>query len=72
MTLTIVTPNLNGAPDLIGRTGIVVPTRSVPAWCEAIKKAMTMKTGSDARIRVISKHSPEIRFKKIAGILDET
>lgn len=61
--------SVNGIPDLIGQTGIVVATQNADDWVSAVKSALAMDTGHAARLRVMSKHSPQARFDKLWDIL---
>jgi len=56
--------NVNGIPDAIGDTGVIVKKRSPEALEAAIRKALTMSTGADARKRALENFSmPEHRQK---------
>lgn len=57
--------NVNGIPDAIGDTGVIVKHRSADELEEAIKYALTLNTASKARQRVIDLFSFEIREKKL-------
>jgi len=61
--------NINGIPDAIGNTGIVVKQRDVEQVERAIVQAMAMTTGKQARDRVIEMFSFEKREKEILDLL---
>ncbi|OIP82308.1 MAG: hypothetical protein AUK44_07955 [Porphyromonadaceae bacterium CG2_30_38_12] len=60
--------NINGIPDAIGDTGVIVKHRNVTEIETAIEKALTMNTSSAARQRVIELFSFEKREKKLSEI----
>ncbi len=60
--------NINGIPDAIGDTGVVVMHRKVEEIESAIGKAMEMDTSKAARQRVIELFSFEKREKQLADI----
>lgn len=61
--------NINGIPDAIGETGIIVKHRKVEQIEDSIKKALTMTSGKQARERVIEMFSFEKREKEILNLL---
>jgi len=63
--------NINGIPDAIGETGIVIKNRTVEDLEVGIKKALTLNTASQARERVVELFSFEQREKKLVDILNE-
>lgn len=60
--------NINGIPDAIGDTGIVVNNRSVEDIEEAILKALNLNTGKEARQRVLNLFSFNLREEKLLKI----
>lgn len=60
--------NINGIPDAIGETGVIVLHRNVEEIEAAIEKALTMNTSAAARQRVIELFSFEKREKQIVDI----
>lgn len=59
-------------PEVVGDTGYYVPVDDLNATSEAIAKALLDKEkGKKARVRAVSMFNPEIRKKKILGIIDE-
>ncbi len=63
--------NVNGIPDTIGNTGIVIKKRSVDDLEEAVNKALKMNTGYLCRKFVLDNFSIEKREKEIHRILYE-
>jgi glycosyltransferase involved in cell wall biosynthesis len=57
--------NVNGIPDAIGDTGIIVFQREIGALTEAVNKAMTLDTGDQAREHTLSLFSMELREERI-------
>lgn len=62
--------NINGIPDAIGDTGVIVMHRSVEEIENAIGKAMKMRTSHAARQRVIEMFSFEKREKILVEIFN--
>jgi glycosyltransferase involved in cell wall biosynthesis len=60
--------NVNGIPDAIGNTGVIIDRRDAKELEKAIKKALLMNTGKEARERVISNFSLSNREKRLAEI----
>jgi glycosyltransferase involved in cell wall biosynthesis len=60
--------NVNGIPDAIGNTGVVVTERNVTSLEAALRKALSMDTGKEARKYTLSNFSIAGREKKILGI----
>lgn len=63
--------NINGIPDAIGDTGIVVKHRKVEELEEAIGEALKMDTGAKARQRVLDLFSISLREQKVLKIINE-
>lgn len=62
--------NVNGIPDAIGDTGVIINHRDVRELEQAVKKALNMNSGGKARDRVINNFSLSIREKRLAEIFD--
>jgi glycosyltransferase involved in cell wall biosynthesis len=60
--------NINGIPDAIGNTGVIVNHRNVEEIETAIEKALTMNTSAAARQRVIELFSFQKREKQLYEI----
>ncbi len=63
--------NINGIPDAIGDTGVVVKHRLVEELENAIDKALKMNTSNAARQRVIELFSFEKREKQLIQIFEK-
>ncbi len=63
--------NVNGIPDAIGDTGVIIHNRTAEDLENGIKKALKMDTSSAARERVIEMFSFEQREIKILKIIAE-
>jgi len=63
--------NVNGIPDAIGNTGIILLKRSPEDLEQALRKAMTMNTGHQARQHVLNNYTLEIRRKNIHKLFSE-
>jgi glycosyltransferase involved in cell wall biosynthesis len=63
--------NVNGIPDAIGDTGIIVLKRSVLELEKAVYQALNLKTGTKARNHVLEHFSLEKREEKILKVLKE-
>jgi glycosyltransferase involved in cell wall biosynthesis len=61
--------NVNGIPDTIGNTGVIVYHRDIDELGNAIKKALTMNTGKEARERIIENFSLEKREIQIMNAI---
>lgn len=61
--------SVNGIPDLIGDTGIVVVRPKVSDWVAAVEKALTVGGSPEARKRIIELFSLEKRFEALAEVL---
>jgi glycosyltransferase involved in cell wall biosynthesis len=64
--------NINGIPDAIGDTGIIVKHRNIEELEKGINKALTMNTGEKARQRVLDLFSISLREEDILKIMKET
>jgi len=63
--------NVNGIPDAIGDTGVIVKQRNVESLEKCILQALKLDTGIAARERTLSLFSIKIREEKIRNILNE-
>jgi len=62
--------NVNGIPDAIGDTGVVITKRTPEDLEQGIQEAMKMNTGPQAHERVIQMFSLKRRDKEIKSVLD--
>jgi len=60
--------NVNGIPDAIGDTGIVVKRRLADDLEKAILEALALNTGKSARQRVLDLFSFNLREEKLLKI----
>ena len=63
--------NVNGIPDTIGNTGVIIYHRDVDELEEAIRKALTMDTGKEAREHIIKNFTDGKRENEIVKVLIE-
>jgi glycosyltransferase involved in cell wall biosynthesis len=63
--------NVNGIPDAMGGTGVIVFHRSVEELEEAVRKALTMDTGAAAREHALNNFTYAIRKEKLLILLDK-
>ncbi|MDD4603644.1 MAG: glycosyltransferase family 4 protein [Bacteroidales bacterium] len=63
--------NVNGIPDAIGDTGVLVYHRSVAELEQAVRKALKMDTGKEAREQVMKNFTYAIRKEKILDLLEK-
>lgn len=63
--------NVNGIPDSVGDTGVIVFKRSVEELEKAIKKALTLDTGKNARDHIVKNFSLEKREKELVNVMNE-
>ena len=63
--------NVNGIPDAIGDTGIIVKKRSPEALEEAIGKALKLETGALARNRVLENFSMPLHREKLLSLFEQ-
>jgi glycosyltransferase involved in cell wall biosynthesis len=64
--------DINGIPDAIGDTGVIVKHRKVEELEAAIREALKMNSGSEARQRVLDMFSISLREKKVLNAIKET
>ena len=62
--------DINGIPDAIGDTGIIVKKRAVSELEQAILEALKLQTGSKAHERVLNMFSKNKREKEILDLLE--
>lgn len=60
--------NVNGIPDAMGDTGVMVMQRDVVELEKAVREALKMTDGSDARSHALRHFTKEIRGKKILEV----
>ena len=63
--------NVNGIPDAIGNTGVVVYKRDLDELESALKKALTMNTGPHARLHTLENFSISKREQKLHKVLED-
>lgn len=63
--------NVNGIPDAIGNTGIIIKQRNVTELSKAIRAALQLKTAKLARERVIEQFSLAVRETKLLEIMHQ-
>lgn len=61
---------VNGIPDAIGNTGVIVHRRDPAGIESAIRKALLMTTGKEARDHTLYHYSREKREKKLLQVLE--
>lgn len=61
--------NVNGIPDAIGGTGVLIYHRSVEELEQAVRKALTMNTGTQARLYALNNFTYAIRKEKLLNLL---
>jgi glycosyltransferase involved in cell wall biosynthesis len=61
--------NVNGIPDAIADTGVLVYKRDVNELSEALNKAFTLNTGAKARIHTLEHFSMEQREEKLIAAI---
>ena len=64
--------NVNGIPDAMGGTGVLVYHRSVEELELAVRKALTMNTGANARQYALKNFTYAIRKEKLLDLLEQT
>jgi glycosyltransferase involved in cell wall biosynthesis len=62
--------NVNGIPDAIGDTGIIVKKRDVVELEVAMHRALELNTGVEARIRIKENFSFDLRENKLISALE--
>lgn len=60
--------NINGIPDAIGPCGVIVKHRNIEEWDTAVRKALSLDTGKQAREYTIQNYSYPVREKKIKEV----
>ena len=65
----VVGSDVNGIPDLVDDTGVIVHTQDVNEWVEAVSRAMEMTTGPEARRRISEHFTIERRCSKLSSII---
>ena len=62
--------NVNGIPDAIGNTGIIIQYRDLDELEQALYKAMAMNTGAEARKHTLENFSLQNRENKLVEAVD--
>lgn len=63
--------NVNGIPDAIGETGIIIKKRDPGELVSAIRTAIKMNTGKLAREHTLKHYSTEVREKRIVEVFSQ-
>lgn len=63
--------NVNGIPDAIGAAGIIVMHRDVAELEQAVRKALTLSTGSLAREQVLANFTFTLREERLLAVMKE-
>jgi glycosyltransferase involved in cell wall biosynthesis len=63
--------NVNGIPDVIGDTGVVVMKRDVAELESAVRKALGLHTGNAARLRILSEYTLQLREERVLRAFEE-
>ncbi len=63
--------NVNGIPDAIGDTGIIVMHRDVEELEQAVRHALSLGTGQIARTRVLANYSFALREERLLALLNQ-
>jgi glycosyltransferase involved in cell wall biosynthesis len=63
--------DVNGIPDAIGDTGIIVKKRSVAALEEAIRQALQLNKGENARKRALENFSMQKHREKVLELFQK-
>jgi glycosyltransferase involved in cell wall biosynthesis len=63
--------NVNGIPDAIGNTGVIVYKRDLDDLESALKTALGMNTGHLARLHTLENYSIDARAKKLYEVLED-
>ena len=62
--------NVNGIPDAIGSTGVIVQHRDIEELDQALHKALAMKTEKDAIQHALTNYTQDIRAAAILSLLN--
>lgn len=62
---------VNGIPDAIGDTGVIVDKRNVKELEKAVRKALDLNTGQSARQRVLSNFTIALRKERVLKLFGE-
>jgi glycosyltransferase involved in cell wall biosynthesis len=68
---TPVGSNVNGIPDAIGTTGIIIQKRDVAELEAGVRKALTLNSGKDAALRIRENFPFSERERKMITVLQE-
>ena len=63
--------NINGIPDVIGDTGILVMKRDVGELETAVHEALRMNTGDEAQLRILSNYTLKLREEMVLKVFGE-
>lgn len=62
--------NVNGIPDAIGDTGVLVYNRNIEELSQAVLKAFTLNTGAVARAHTINSFSLKLREERLISAIN--
>lgn len=62
--------NVNGIPDAIGNTGIIINERKTAVLEDAVRKALLMNSGESARQRILENFTFEKREKELIDVIE--
>jgi glycosyltransferase involved in cell wall biosynthesis len=62
--------NVNGIPDAIGKTGVLVYKREISELNHALQKAFEMNTGIEARVRILEHFTMEKRENAMVAAIN--
>jgi len=68
---TPVGSNVNGIPDAIGNTGIIIKNRDVAELESSVRKALTLNSGKDAAMRIRENFSFDLREQKMMSAMQD-
>ena len=63
--------DVNGIPDTIGKTGVIIKHRNIEEADQALKTALTMNTGKDARQHIIDNFPMKKREDNVLAAINE-
>lgn len=63
--------DVNGIPDAMGGKGIILKKRSIDELEQAVRRALTMDTGKEARNHVLANFTLGLREKKLISLMNE-
>jgi len=64
--------HVNGIPDAIGDTGIIIERRDFNELETAVRKALTLGSGAQARSHILQNYTLQLREERLLTLLHET